>query len=534
MQNPESRNRHRGHDFTSSTPPPPHEKTEYERNEELRTQFKQLLAAGSRGLLKEVSREAVTSYEKALEFLKNHDKKILYYEEIDEVMLKYCMGLAHIDSGVEKNLHNAIGAFKEIGELEGKNYVFAFLGLGKAYMKLNHYHEAIPWVERGLDCVKNGVKITGRRSPWPGLSDELIEETDEAKLTELLTKMMSDCRNPPQPEGRCGLEECKSVKREIYYSDVPFSGFITLTCDERCNFDFHRNCYIKYKAERNIKSNKDILGGECPTPDCVGVVVEIMTTDHTTKQSKIEYQKPDAPEESKESRKKLKTKTQRAQPSAENLKKRLERKEEKKRERMEAKQIPEEEGGGATAEVVEEKEVFIPDEDEMIQLKSKDDDDDALIKVTKKQKHKNKPKENKEPKEKKVQIPIVFTDQSSRPLQSEKNLPRFLNQDSPSDQTSPIPPMFSPSTGVHGGRPSFDTSTPPPAQPTLDASSNSASQDSTLSGDSIYNSFGASDSTTTASAHAQAMINSETSGQQNSGESILVWCQVGFIGSDQA
>merc|ERR1719193_1913862 len=100
---------------------------------------------------------------------------------MDEVILKYCMGLAHIDSGIENNINNAIASFTSIAECEGKNYIFAYLGLGKAYRKLNFFNKAIPWLERGLEAVKNKVQITGHRSTWPG-TQTVIAETEAAKL----------------------------------------------------------------------------------------------------------------------------------------------------------------------------------------------------------------------------------------------------------------------------------------------------------------------------------------------------------------
>merc|ERR1712183_850276 len=95
----------------------------------------------------------------------------------------------------------------------------------------------------------------------------------------------------------------------------------------------------RFKEGKSVKSDKEILGGECPTPDCQGIVIEIKTADHMTNQSKKTLPKTDNPADAKDAQKKTKSKTR---PSAENLKRRLERKEEKKRRRLAAKQMLEE------------------------------------------------------------------------------------------------------------------------------------------------------------------------------------------------
>lgn len=139
----------------------------------LQREFQELLFKGSKSVLQEDSSAALTAltaYEKAREFAQHHDSKILQHDETDSVILRYCTGLAQVNSGVKANINSAIATFREIGECEGKNYLFAFFGLGVAYRKFNYFEMAIPWLERGLRAINNGVQITGRRSSWPGLS----------------------------------------------------------------------------------------------------------------------------------------------------------------------------------------------------------------------------------------------------------------------------------------------------------------------------------------------------------------------------
>ena len=363
-----------------------------QKKEQLRKQFRELLAEGSKSIQSEVSRSAVTAFEKALEFTKNYENDMLQHNEMDSVILRYCMGLAHVSSGIEANINNAITAFTEIAECEGKNYLFAFLGLGIAYRKFNYFNKAIPWLERGHEAVSKGVRITGRRSPWPGLgSGCLIEETDEVILKEKLSNLIFECKNPEPPEAKCGFDKCTEVKRDIYFTDIPFTGYIDLICKEKCKFSFHRNCWTKYKAEKNIKSNKEFLGKECPTPDCAAIIKEFISIDHTTSVKSREIY--ESPEETKTVVKKSKAK-ERAQPSAENLKRKMEKKAEKRRQKMAAKEMCEELAEGAIVAKEPEPEIELPPMEEMVQLKSKTDDDDlSKVPVKKKKHHKNKEKE---------------------------------------------------------------------------------------------------------------------------------------------
>ena len=317
---------------------------------------------------------ALTAYEKAREFAQHHDSKILQHDETDSVILRYCIGLAQVNSGMKANINSAIALFNDISECEGKNYLFAFFGLGVAYQMLNYFEMAVPWLERGLRAINNGVQIPGRRSSWPGLSGNIIDETDEVKLKEKLANLLEECQHPEPPDAKCTYASCEEVKREIYTTDIPFVGYVSLRCKERCLLSFHRSCWQKHKLDKNLKTNKEYLGKECLTPDCGTVIIELDVTDHGDHTNTIKSQEiSETPEGTKVAVKKTKERTL---PSAENLRRKEEkkkrRKEEKKKRRNERK--VENESMVLEVESDEVNEVLIPCIDEMVQLESKTND----------------------------------------------------------------------------------------------------------------------------------------------------------------
>jgi hypothetical protein len=156
------------------------------------------------------------------------------------------------------NTRKALESLKELAESPTQNWAFCFLGVGRAYCKLNLFAEAVPWLDRGLAAVEKEVLNTGVTHLWPGTT-VVIEETKSDHLKKNLQELLKKCKIPLLPEARCRFEDCKEPQREIYFSNIPYNGCVILKCEKNCGFAYHRTCWNKIE-EHCTKSNKDIVG----------------------------------------------------------------------------------------------------------------------------------------------------------------------------------------------------------------------------------------------------------------------------------
>ena len=55
---------------------------------------------------------------------------------------------------------------------------------------------------------------------------------------------------------------------------MDFKGMIQLSCDQRCQLEYHKLCWRAMKTWSG--GDREALGTPCPTPDCAGLVCSVI------------------------------------------------------------------------------------------------------------------------------------------------------------------------------------------------------------------------------------------------------------------
>ncbi|KAJ1528531.1 hypothetical protein ONE63_006937 [Megalurothrips usitatus] len=233
---------------------------------------------GSLALLKGLNRKASESFKKCLEqFQSCSSPKALGFDDpMDFVILHFAFSQALILSDEYKDIVKAINLLQDL-EKAGKHSKFPaiFHSLGRAYMRLNRFQNAVQPLERGISFLKRGTSFS--RYSWPG-TDEIIDLTDRSFLKESLQRELTICKLYHKPDAVCFSQSCLSNSQHIipshsiFFNDPDFIGFVDVICQEHCHIYFHLSCWKDYKeslSEVEKLSEKDFLGRACLTPDCL-------------------------------------------------------------------------------------------------------------------------------------------------------------------------------------------------------------------------------------------------------------------------
>ncbi|KAL3886869.1 hypothetical protein ACJMK2_026830 [Sinanodonta woodiana] len=231
------------------------------------------MSQGSDALRKNLAKNAVAFYSKALDLVSRHPLEQLGIDEVDLVTLKYAFGIAAVSTGTQKLIMEGIDKFSDIIRVHQEvRFPMAYHGLAKGYVRLNRFPEA-------LSPLKDGITITNNISinpvTWPGTTD-FIEESNQDKLKTSLEELLHLCRYPPKPDALCRIHTDEEEDRlNIYFSDPDFKGFVRLFCELRCYIELHPNCWKNYKSKLNKTGDKEVLDTACPTPNCQSTIVRI-------------------------------------------------------------------------------------------------------------------------------------------------------------------------------------------------------------------------------------------------------------------
>ncbi|KAJ0004132.1 hypothetical protein NQD34_010346 [Periophthalmus magnuspinnatus] len=198
--------------------------------------------------------------------------KVSGVSSIDLLLLQYGKATALTQIGRPEELSQAVQLLDRIQASEERTFqCLVCLAYGRVFVKENRYSAALTYFSDALQMVKN--KITPGKLTWP-LTTHLVCETQVDYLLDLLQDYIEMCRFPPSPDAICRLENCTgSVKKEIYFTDPDFKGFIQIHCCQSCRVEYHMSCWKSLKSLAFYeKSEKDFLKDPCLTPDCTGQI----------------------------------------------------------------------------------------------------------------------------------------------------------------------------------------------------------------------------------------------------------------------
>ncbi|XP_053312188.1 E3 ubiquitin-protein ligase TTC3 [Spea bombifrons] len=221
-------------------------------------------------------------FSRLLDVLEQADIRELHLSNADSAVLRYGYANALLGIGQCEELTKAETQFKHIQQQYSKERFncLAVYGIGNVYFRQNRFSDALNQYMRSQTMVAH--KIVPGLLTWPTTS-VVIEESRPEKLKLILENRIEECKFPPKPEAICRYEQCLSLpKKQIYFTDPDFKGFIRMLCCRLCKVEFHICCWKKLKAAAySDKTDKDFLRGPCLTPDCKGSICLIVIFDST-------------------------------------------------------------------------------------------------------------------------------------------------------------------------------------------------------------------------------------------------------------
>ncbi|XP_078282747.1 uncharacterized protein LOC144608645 isoform X2 [Rhinoraja longicauda] len=236
------------------------------------------LKEASEALMASNFRNAQENYLHALKLIK--EKKVYNLTTMEYILIEYACGLAFLGNNLIQDVLEAERHFKnifdEFSDEDSSHFTcLSFYGLSLVHIRWNRYKEARSSVEESLKLVESDL-VPGLQT-WPG-TDTVVEETRDGVLKDLLNSLLKECLCPPRPDAVCLYRFCctHTNKRDIYRSDPDFKGFVRVHCNNDCRIEYHLYCWKRCKIkEFQDKIEKDILGLDCLTPDCMGCIWKV-------------------------------------------------------------------------------------------------------------------------------------------------------------------------------------------------------------------------------------------------------------------
>ncbi|VDI63464.1 E3 ubiquitin-protein ligase TTC3 [Mytilus galloprovincialis] len=274
---------------TEPTPIPVQEKVKekiviVQKNEN--KEIERYMAEGSSAYLNGLGKKAVASYQKALDLLSNKKAEDFGLDQQDVAVLEYAYGLADISTGIYKHILDGIERLKNITETHKDiRLPLPYFGLGKAYITLNRFEEAIDPLNR---CLRMAGTLKLNVLTWPG-TDTKMEESISDELQKQVKQLLTLTKYPPVPDAVCKIHTDKEDSRAlIFFSDPDFKGFVRIVCLTSCIVEFHNHCWKDFKSRYGEKTgDKDILEKPCPTPDCMSCIVKVIIIKQDSLQKEI-------------------------------------------------------------------------------------------------------------------------------------------------------------------------------------------------------------------------------------------------------
>ncbi|KAK7907059.1 hypothetical protein WMY93_015671 [Mugilogobius chulae] len=219
------------------------------------------------------SRNAEQAFSRALALVgPGASTKVPGVTSVDILLLQYGRATALTQIGRPEELSQAVQLLDRIQASEERTFqCLVCLAYGRVYVKENRYSTALTHFSDALQMVKN--KITPGKLTWP-LTTHLVPETQVQRLLSILEESIELCKFPPLPDAVCRLENCIGfVKKEIYFTDPDFKGFIQIHCSQSCRVEYHMSCWKSLKSlPLYEKNDKEFLQDPCLTPDCTGQI----------------------------------------------------------------------------------------------------------------------------------------------------------------------------------------------------------------------------------------------------------------------
>ncbi|XP_068993590.1 uncharacterized protein [Neodiprion pinetum] len=220
---------------------------------------------------------ASTKYRTAWEIINDATVKV-QTRFINEDVICYMLCVTLLETNQLNNLSESVELLISLEKRSSHVLPAVYFALSKAHHKHYRFALALKTIEEGFAFLRSGVELPLHTIPG---SNIILPESTRDGLSVSLADMKEECSKWHPPDAVCCLGECVpssrlySPNRNIYFSDPAFSGMVVVTCSNNrnpCTIKFHQACWKLKKDQLSaVKklSDKDIIGCECFTPNCV-------------------------------------------------------------------------------------------------------------------------------------------------------------------------------------------------------------------------------------------------------------------------
>jgi tetratricopeptide (TPR) repeat protein len=179
------------------------------------------------------------------------------FSDTDHAVLYYAVGMSLLKSGGHTDIQDAVVNFEKIIKTWKKlQFPLAYYGLGKSFTKQNRFTEALEPLNKGLEIVNS--KSDWQPLSWPGAPTIIIDESEPDRLPLCFNELVIFCTHPPKPDAIDKFPD-HTGKREIYFTDPDFKGFVRVVCSDGCRLEYFPANWKKIKANYMNRSTEKVF-----------------------------------------------------------------------------------------------------------------------------------------------------------------------------------------------------------------------------------------------------------------------------------
>ena len=168
----------------------------------------------------------------------------------------YALGVSLLESGSLTEIQDATINFEKILKTwEYLPFPLAYYGLGRSLIKQNRFTEALEPLNRGLSVLN--FRSDWKPLSWPGSPTVIIEESEPNMIRLYFNDLVILCTHPPKPDAIDKFSD-HTGKREIYFTDPDFKGFVRIVCTDGCRLEYFPNNWKKVKSKYVDRSTEKV------------------------------------------------------------------------------------------------------------------------------------------------------------------------------------------------------------------------------------------------------------------------------------
>ncbi|KAI8820171.1 uncharacterized protein EV422DRAFT_81566 [Fimicolochytrium jonesii] len=188
-------------------------------------------------------------------------------------LLRYLYARSLLLDNDPKRGPEILGVLRLLTQVASDSLPFVHWAYGQAINQFDKFSDEVDTV---LECaleVCTGLPDSSRRY-YPSTGDEKVEipESDPHKLRDLIREEQAKADRRPKPDQICQHEEC--AKPKIFWEKRgTLCARVTCNAPKNCSLYYHKSCWRGIEKRVYGLSKDMLMGQECPTPACDGVIM---------------------------------------------------------------------------------------------------------------------------------------------------------------------------------------------------------------------------------------------------------------------